>query len=68
MMFCISYSHCDNGVNPDVADDDDHEGQEEDLAGDQGVIHTVPGVGCQPQQRQLSHAGPVLESDVSFLR
>ena len=55
-----SYSHWDDGVYPDVADDDDREGQEEDLAVDQGVIHAVPRVGRHPQQRQLCHTGPVL--------
>ena len=70
LLFLISYSdsHCDDGVYSKVADDDDHQGQKEDLRSDQGVIHTVPGVRRQPQQRQLSHAGPVLDSDVSLLR
>ena len=62
------YSQRNDGVYPDVADDDDHEGKEEDLAVDQGVVHAVPRVGRHPQQRQLRHAGPVLQSAVSFLR
>ena len=69
-MFCIhtQYSQWDNGVYPDVADDDDHEGQEEDLTVDQGVVHAVPRVGRHPKHCQLRHAGPVLQSAVSFLR
>ena len=64
----VSYSHWHDGVYPDIADDDDHQGQEEDLRSDQGVIHTVPGVRGHPQQRQLCDAGPILESDVPLLR
>ena len=68
MIFCILYSHWHDGVNPDVADDDDNKGQEEDLAVDQGVIHTVPRVRRHPQQRQLCDDGPILQSDVPLLR
>ena len=68
ILYSYSYSHWDDGVYPDIADDDDHQGQEEDLRSDQGVIHTVPGVRRHPQQRQLCDAGPILESDVPLLR
>ena len=43
-----SYSQWDDRVYPDVADDDDHERKEEDLAVDQGVVHAVPRVGRHP--------------------
>ena len=68
ILYSYYYSHWDDGVYPDIADDDDHQGQEEDLRSDQRVIHTVPGVRGHPQQCKLRHAGPILESDISFLR
>ena len=35
------FSHGDDGVDLEVADGDDDEGQEEDLAVDQGVVDAV---------------------------